>query len=67
MPLVNRSQFQPEGFFYFLREINSDVVKKTTMELDSVVVRRSNIVRALPRKGLKEHQKKEGLSCKKNS
>ncbi len=39
MPLVNRSQFQPEGFFYVLREINSDVGKKTTMELDSVVVR----------------------------
>ncbi len=38
-PLVNRSQFQPEGFFYFLRKINSDVAKKTTMELDSVVVR----------------------------
>jgi hypothetical protein len=28
---------------------------------------RSNIVRALPRKGLKEHQQKEGLLCKKNS
>jgi hypothetical protein len=27
----------------------------------------TNIVRALPRKGLKEHQQKEGLSCKKNS
>jgi hypothetical protein len=27
----------------------------------------SNIVRALPRKGLKEHQQKEGSSCKKNS
>ena len=39
MPLVNQSQFQPEGFFYVLREINSDVAKKTTMELDSVVVR----------------------------
>jgi hypothetical protein len=39
MPLVNRSQFQPEGFFYVLHEINSDVAKKTTMELDSVVVR----------------------------
>ncbi len=25
--------------FYFLCEINSDVAKKTTMELDSVVVR----------------------------
>jgi hypothetical protein len=32
-------QFQPEGFFYFLCKIKSDVAKKTTMELDSVVVR----------------------------
>jgi hypothetical protein len=39
MPLVNQSQFQPEGFFYVLCNINSDVAKKTTMELDSVVVR----------------------------
>ncbi len=39
MPLVNRSQFQPEEFFYFLCEINDDVAKKTTMELESVVVR----------------------------
>jgi hypothetical protein len=42
--LSTEVSFNQKDLFYVLRKINSDVAKKTTMELDSVVVR---IVRLL--------------------